>query len=119
MRPSHREELRVARWSRPSRPEAAPAKEITMKITIADVTIQTREVELPDKCPKCGEALRDVALTGYEYQDQSRAMSVREDGDVDYKDSDLLPESGESYIGWVSLSCECGHVLAQGTEERI
>ncbi len=88
---------------------------MSLKITICDVTVRERVVELPDNCPKCGVALREPGtLVGWEYQDQKRPMSVRDDGTIDYAEDGWSPEGGETFISYVTLVCECGEFLVEG-----
>lgn len=92
-------------------------------VTIAHLRIETVTVRLPDTCPHCKRPLGEVALTGYEYQDQSRAVAVQPSGSdlvVDWdEESNNIPDSGESYISWCQINCQCGQSLAVGNEERI
>lgn len=88
-------------------------------ITICDITVTKRAVELPDECPKCKTKLRESSLTAWEYQDQSRGVTIDDAGNVgtdggDYSCDDL-PQGGESFISWVALTCGgCGYMLAEG-----
>jgi hypothetical protein len=86
------------------------------KVTIAvkDVVVRTRIVQLPERCPKCQQRIEDCALTGWEYQDQSRSCCVQPDGSVGFdEDASGSPQGGESWISWVALSCGCGHSFAE------
>jgi hypothetical protein len=83
-------------------------------ITVKDVVIRTRIVELPERCPKCQQRLEDCALTGWEYQDQSRSCCVQPDGSVGFdEDAGGQPQGGECWISWVALSCNCGHSFTE------
>jgi|SRR5271165_3805265 len=89
---------------------------MSLKITICDVTVRERVVELPDNCTKCGIALREARLTGWEYQDQSRPVVVRDDDlTIDYDEEGAnVPEGGEAFISYVTLVCQCGEFLVEG-----
>jgi hypothetical protein len=89
---------------------------MAITVQIADIVVTERTVELPDNCPECGAALRNARLRGWEYQDQCRAMSVQNDIVEFDEESNEVPDSGESFISYVSLRCECGHRLANGNE---
>lgn len=88
---------------------------MSLRIKICDVTVRERVIELPDNCSECGVALREAVLTGWEYQDQKRCMSVSDGGVIDFDEEDrCAPEGGEAFISYVTLVCSCGHFLVEG-----
>ena len=91
-------------------------------ITVTDVVVRTRKINLAGTCPGCHRRLRqDGALRVRGFVDESRAARLRRAGD-DALDAiaglilaDTLPDSGEAFIDNVAIACkQCGHVLAAG-----
>lgn len=89
-----------------------------MKITLADITIRTREVELPEKCPDCG-ALDSTSymICALEYQyydselnDEGKLVRVRNPEHIDCD-----PE-----YPYTGVFCgKCGGDLVLGQVTRI
>ena len=93
---------------------------MSLTIKVADITVRERVVVLPDNCPKCHKALREAAMTVWEFQDQWRHASVQEDGTVDFDSDDTqVPVGGEEFISYVALVCGCGEFLAESTLDRL
>lgn len=94
-----------------------------MKVSISDVVVTTREVDIPEACPNCDADFVDASennLTAYEWQDQARSGHLGgEDDDMDFiYDEYELPPGGEGFISYISYACAtCGAVLAEGTFE--
>lgn len=88
-----------------------------MKLTVEDIIVRSRDIEVPKKCPKCGADLtQEGSMKVWEYQDQSRFCHIINDT-VEWETDQ--PDSGESWLA-CSYECHsCGHVLAFGTEQRI
>jgi hypothetical protein len=91
-----------------------------MKVSISDVVVTTREVDIPEACPKCDADFTDAEeqnVSAYEWQDQGRPGHFGEDGEFVYHEA-ALPDSGESYIAYIGYACSaCGASLAEGTLE--
>ncbi len=80
-----------------------------IEVTIATVDIAERKVTLPDKCLVCeADLTQPGALTHWEYQDQRRTVSVKDD-EIDW--DDVLPTSGESFIPLEWRCTLCSHKL--------
>lgn len=97
----------------------------TIKVTVHDMVVTEREVEIAVVCPSCGADFHEKPMTLWEFQDQYR--SARRDPqepeewaslgleahDLEYGD----PYQGETYLH-ISWTCGCGHVLAEAKESR-
>ena len=54
-----------------------------MKLTIANITIEEEEIEIPEFCPQCHVDMHGPnALLHWEYQDQKRHMTLTRQGDA-------------------------------------
>jgi hypothetical protein len=82
-------------------------------LEVADLVVTTREVEVPDICPECGAAFREIGFIHWEYQDQKRGAPVAEDGTIDWAEG-FTPKAGESFIPVLWQCGGCGHDLAEG-----
>ena len=81
-----------------------------IEVSICDMTVTHRTVELPDKCPTCGSDLSEVHLKVWEYQDQTRTYMP---ATGDWPD---LPEGGDNTLV-LSYQCgECDAELARGKQ---
>lgn len=86
-----------------------------MKLKVSDVVVRTRDVEIPDDCPKCGVALK-IELDG---GDSPTLVPVTLEWnftggvllDVTLADGLPVPPAG--------FTCECGHVLVWGCLQVI
>lgn len=87
--------------------------------TVTDIITRVRSVKIPSACPQCGASLTaKSALQVWEYQDQSRFAEF-ESACLNSGLGDL-PDSGESYIGPIEISCaECGFSLARNREVHL
>ena len=97
----------------------------TIKVTVHDLVVTERVVEIPTVCPSCGADFKEKSMTLWEYQDQYRSAKLDpeepkdlaplglEAHDLEYGD----PYQGETYLH-VSWTCGCGHVLAESQETR-
>jgi phage FluMu protein Com len=79
-----------------------------VEVTVHDLIIVHRTVEIPDECPKCNVILLEYSV--WEYQDQHRHATIdstkREgaaDDDLEWPD---LPIGGESFL---YLKWRCPH----------
>ena len=88
--------------------------------TVVDVITRSREVKISKTCPKCKAVLTAPrALQIWEFQDQCRRAELDESGVINDALGDL-PDSGESYIGPIEISCaECGFSLARNREVHL
>lgn len=98
----------------------------TMKVTISDVRVTEREVEIPTCCPKCGcdlTSIEEENLRVWEYADQSRCgfLATEENGEGDMAGINTrdTTRGGENFISNVSVWCTCGHELVSGRFEQI
>lgn len=91
-------------------------------VTVTDVEVRARKVNLAGTCPGCHRRLQlDGALRVRSFVDESRSGRLRKPGD-DALDAiaglvlaDQLPDSGEAFIDNVAIACtHCNHVLAEG-----
>jgi hypothetical protein len=93
-----------------------------MRLTICDVIVRPREVEVPDVCPRCDVALDQFLHRGWEYREQSRPVRIDAQGQIENDDdaqATTIPEGGEGFIGYVAISCGlCGQIIAEGNVER-
>lgn len=87
----------------------------TIKVTVHDLVVTKREVEIPSVCPDCGADFKDKPLTVWEWQDQYRSATpdAEAQDDIDWG----APYQGEGYMH-ISWTCGCGHVLAESKETR-
>jgi hypothetical protein len=91
------------------------------KVTVFDLVVREREVDVPAKCPKCEADLTlPDALKVWEFQDQCRPAhfgEVWQGEGLNWDDS--LPDAGENYMP-VDFYCKkCDHLLATGEELTI
>lgn len=82
-----------------------------MKLTVHDLIVVEREIELPEKCPNCSHEFQEGDdLKVWEYQDQCRVATLLPEGGIDWPD---LPAGGDCYL-YISWHCdECDHVLLE------
>jgi hypothetical protein len=94
-----------------------------MKVTIADIMVIYREIELPEHCPSCNSDLtKEGAIAAWEYQDQKRYGALDKDSQT-FKDSEKdygVPEGGESFLSYVAYWChDCSEMLeSEGAMEE-
>ena len=91
-----------------------------MKITLADVSVRYRCVELLDACVSCNADLRQPgAMRAWEYQDQVRHGHLDPEAPSGFAfNEDEVPEGGQEFVAYVSYHCaRCGAVLAAGDEK--
>lgn len=101
----------------------------TTKVTICDIQVTEREVEVPTSCSECGASLlsKDNNLEVWEYSNQKRIGHLQNDGDedddvsstmgVNIASSDL--DGGDSFIENIAMYCRCGNEIASGKFDRI
>ena len=91
-------------------------------VTVTDVVVRTRKINLAGTCPGCHNRLRlDGAMRVRGFVDESRAARLRRAGD-DAMDTiaglvlaDTLLDSGEAFIDNVAIACShCNRTLAEG-----
>ena len=91
-------------------------------VTVTDVVVTTRKVELPAICPGCGERLRaEGALRVWGFVDEARTARLPRASDhaMDTVAGIVLGDagydSGEAFIDNVSVMCSrCNRALAEG-----
>lgn len=87
-----------------------------MKFTVANVTAELMEIDVPDFCPHCRADMKSPdALLHWEYQDQKRRATAMDDG-VDWS-ADDVPTGGDDFIP-ISWECAaCGYKFGEGSFE--
>jgi hypothetical protein len=96
------------------------------KVTIADITIRYRDVEIPEKCPSCGRSFTEpesANLREVDYVDQYMyGWLMDEEGDRKVWEPAGTPSYGQLEFGEsnivVGYSCACTEVLVSGKETR-
>lgn len=89
----------------------------TIKLPVADVTIETYRQEIPSTCPECGANLLEPdALTCFEYVSEGQGASIDESGEIDW--TGRSADGGCSTIDDVWLCKKCDATLASGKETR-
>lgn len=89
-----------------------------MKVTVYDLRAFSREVELPDKCPKCGADIKEGAMLDccqMTYEEQSCRIAKDEDAEF-LDDWGLVVESFPEAQYVKGFKCGCGHELVMGEE---
>ena len=105
-----------------------------MKLTIYDVTLTPREVEVPEACPKCGGPLgklgagEETALVAWDLNDRGYLSQLKTDPQAPAEDEpapflDVIDEvknsPGEQFHGPIALWCSCGQWNEEGTVEVL
>lgn len=104
--------------------DKGPPKKIT--VTVSDIQVTERKVEIPSHCPKCRADLTDRGqknLRVWEYCDQERRGYLpanQEEAHDNYGiNTGGSANGGESFIDNVSVWCVCGEILVGGKFERL
>lgn len=85
-----------------------------MKLPVADVSWEERQVEAPDRCPSCGADLSlPDALLHFEYQSQAR-LATLDHGEIKW--STDLPDSMAEFIPLEWQCARCRAHLASGIQ---
>jgi hypothetical protein len=100
------------------------------KVTIRDIQVTEREVEIPTTCPKCKADLyshEEDNLHVWGYSDQGRNGHLHNDGNEedDHNSSDGVNTAnsdlggGDNFISNVGIYCKCGYTIAEGKFDVI
>ena len=93
-----------------------------MKVTIADVVIRTRDIEIPDECPYCKSQVRfsGLSLTTLEYIVRDSRVGLEEAKPcLDEERPFTFELDDEGAVITYVMCAECGHDLADGRYARI
>jgi hypothetical protein len=90
------------------------------KVTVCDLVVREREVDVPSKCPRCGADLTfPGSMKVWEFQDQCRPAHFDDAEQEGLNWGDCLPSSGETFMP-VEFQCkECEHTLLHNEELTI
>jgi hypothetical protein len=91
-------------------------------VTICDLYVHPRVVEIPPVCPRCeGELTEHDALGVWSYTDEHRPGRLFSHADGEVEEGGVVVNyegdvtGGESFLPTVALSCErCGQQIVEG-----
>jgi len=87
-----------------------------MKLDVVDITYSYREVEIPDKCPTCGEPSSRLTITDVEIITADYDVKALE-GRVELTAYDS--RDGSDGLGTHGYYCPvCGHTYAEGDVKK-